>query len=552
MLKKMSKSEEDGQNKGFKRHITRLSYYISTLYAYASYRWNQRFFEYICSMKTRLIIIILLTLGLISCSRSEKKLYMSLDQAIERQGDYDRIFYQTRDSLFRNYMLAPTDSCRWEAAYKLEKILYYHNIDSCHYYVRRMLDLHGNDIRQKNISQSCYAYILYKMDSLKTALQVFRQIDTTDLNGESKHLYCDAGYHIYSGLITTQPEFIESRKEIIDYWWKNDSTSLQCVFYHNKILREEGRGDEAIEKLKSCPTSTPNDTARLYYFIANEHLYMGNTKQAINYFTQSAAYDMKLSAKAYNALYQLARILFREGDIERADRYMRITLNDARISQYRSRYEDVIHTQMEIMNALLHKQKQKQQAYFLTAVAILMMLIAALISLILLNKYSSWLRTSREKLSEVSKIKDSFLAIYMEKCVDYLNKVDKYRSSLRQAVKQEGPEAAIAMLRHPSFADGEFKDLLAGFDSAFLGIFPDFVEKVNEHMQKEHQLIMPAKGELSTELRILALIRMGISKRTKIAKVLNMSSATVYSYHCNLQKHSLHPDTSFDKIIANL
>ena len=140
----------------------------------------------------------------------------------------------------------------------------------------------------------------------------------------------------------------------------------------------------------------------------------------------------------------------------------------------------------------------------------------------------------------------------MEKCVDYLNKVDKYRSSLRQAVKQEGPEAAIAMLRHPSFADGEFKDLLAGFDSAFLGIFPDFVEKVNEHMQKEHQLIMPAKGELSTELRILALIRMGISKRTKIAKVLNMSSATVYSYHCNLQKHSLHPDATFDRIIANL
>lgn len=503
-------------------------------------------------MKARFIFIFLLITGLISCSKSEKKLYMSLDLAIEQQGDYDRIFYQTRDSLSRNYMLASTDSCRWEAAYKLEKILYYHNIDSCHFYVRRMLDLHGNDIRQKNISQACYAYILYKMDSLKTALRVFRQIDTTSLQGEAKRLYCDAGYHIYNGLISSQPEFIESRKDIIDYWWKNDSTSLQCVFYHNEILREEGRGDEAIEKLKSCQTRTPNDTARLYYFIANEHLYMGNTKQAIKYFTQSAAYDMKLSAKAYNALYQLARILFREGDIDRADKYMRITLNDARISQYRSRYEDVIHTQMEIMNALLHKEKQKRQAYFMTALAILMMLIAALISLILLNKYSSWLRTSREKLTEVSKIKDSFLAIYMEKCVDYLNKVDKYRSSLRQAVKKEGPEAAIAMLRHPSFADGEFKDLLAGFDSAFLGIFPDFVEKVNEQMQKEHQLIMPSKGELSTELRILALIRMGISKRVKIAKVLNMSSATVYSYHCNLQKHSLHPDSSFDKIIANL
>ena len=86
----------------------------------------------------------------------------------------------------------------------------------------------------------------------------------------------------------------------------------------------------------------------------------------------------------------------------------------------------------------------------------------------------------------------------------------------------------------------------------FLGIFPDFADKVNAHMQPEHQLSMPAKGVLSTELRILALIRMGISKRQRIAKVLNMSVTTVYSYHCNLQKHSLHPDSSFDSIIANL
>ena len=503
-------------------------------------------------MKTRFILTLILIFGLCSCSRSERKLYNNLDSAIERQSYYDGLFSQTKDSLLNNYKRQQNDSCKWEAAYKLEKILYYHNIDSCHFYVSKMLSLHGNNVRQKSISQACYAYILYKMDSLKTAYNVFRQIDTAALCSESRRLYCDAGYHIYSRLLPSRAEFIESRRDIINYWWKNDSTSLQCVFYHNEYLREEGRCDEAIERLVSCPLSTPNDTARLYYFIANEHLYMGNTKQAATFFIQSAEFDMKLSAKAYNALYQLARILFREGDIERADRYMRITLNDARISQYRSRYEDVVHTEMEIMNALLQEQKQKQKAYFITASAISIMLIAALILLILLNKYSKWLRTSREKLSEVSRIKDSFLANYMEKCVDYLNKVDKYRSSLRQAVKQEGPEAAIAMLRHPSFADGEFKDLLAGFDSTFLGIFPDFVEKVNEHMQEGYHLSMPAKGELSTELRILALLRMGISKRTKIAKVLNMSSATVYSYHCNLRKHSLHPDSSFDKIIANL
>ena len=140
----------------------------------------------------------------------------------------------------------------------------------------------------------------------------------------------------------------------------------------------------------------------------------------------------------------------------------------------------------------------------------------------------------------------------MEKCVIYLNKVDEYRSSLRKTLKNDGTDAVKAMLRKPSFASGEFNDLLTSFDTTFLGIFPDFVDRVNEHMQDEYELTMPAKGTLSTELRILALIKLGISKRNRIAKILNMSVTTVYSYHCNLQKHSLHPDASFDKVIAGL
>ncbi|MBP5521736.1 MAG: hypothetical protein J6X82_04885, partial [Bacteroidales bacterium] len=282
------------------------------------------------------------------------------------------------------------------------------------------------------------------------------------------------------------------------------------------------------------------------------YLYEDDTDSAVSYFARSAECDMRLGVKAYNALYELARILFRSGDIERADRYMRITLKDAYSSHYESRYEDVIRSELEIMNVLLEQQSQKKRAYYVTSVSIALLLFVAIVSIFLLARYSSRLDQSRRQLSEVSRIKDNFLAMYMEKCVDYLNKVDEYRSSLRHTLRQDGAPAVSAMLRQPSFAAGEFDGLLAHFDSAFLGIFPDFVDKVNSHMQPEYRLEMPEKGVLSTELRILALIRMGIAKRQKIAKVLNMSVTTVYSYHSNLQKHSLHPDSSFDSVIANL
>ena len=511
-----------------------------------------RYFNYICSMKKPCFITLFILWVLTSCSIPDQKYFSALDRTIELQEHYDMKFHHMKDSLSALYGSAGNDSLRWEAAYGLQKILSYHNIDSCHYYIMKMSSQQGVDTRQHYISESCYANILYKMDSLETALKIIRQIDTTDIPKEALRLYCDAGYHIYNNLLPSQPSHIKAKMDIINYWWKRDSTNIQCAFYHNEILREEGYSNEAILKLRACHLNSPNDTARANYFLAREYMYRGDIEKAIQYFAISAECDMRMSVKAYNALYQLARILFREGDIERADRYMRMTLKDAYAANFQSRYDDVIKSELEIMNVLLEQQQQKKRAYFVTIISIALLLIVAVISLALQSIYSKRLNASREKLSEVSKIKDSFLAIYMEKCVDYLNKVDKYRSSLRHAVKHEGPDAAIAMLRHPSFADGEFKGLLSDFDAAFLGIFPDFVDKVNEHMQPEHRLSMPSKGELSNELRVLALIRMGISKRSKIAKVLNMSVTTIYSYHCNLQKHSLHPDSSFDSVISNL
>ena len=502
-------------------------------------------------MKKSCFPYILLFLCLLSCSPAGKDYYRALNKAIELQDYYILAHNAKQDSLRLVYLGAENDSSRWEAAYALEKILFYHDIESCYQSVSWMMK-DANDSRQKVISQCCYANILYKMDSLSRALKEFRQIDTCNLHKDALGTYCFAGYHIYGKLLSSHTEYALSRKEIIDKWWSRDSSSVECTFYRNELLREEGKGINAVEKLKSCRLKSPNDTTKLYYFLAKEYLHQGNYEDAIKNLAASAECDMRLGVKAYNALYELARILFRTGDIERADRYMRITLKDAFISHYESRYEDVIRTELEVMNVLLEQQRQKRQAYYITSIAVALLLLGAVISLVLVLRYSSRLSSSRRELGEVSRIKDGFLANYMEKCVDYLNKVDEYRSTLRHTAKQDGMPGIMTMLRKPSFAAGEFHELLSSLDSTFLGIFPDFVEKVNEHMQEEYRFEMPSEGTLSTELRILALIKMGISKRQKIAKILNMSVTTVYSYHCNLQKHSLHPDDSFDSVIASL
>lgn len=490
--------------------------------------------------------------SVISCSDPLQKCYNALDKAITLQSHYDSIYHYKTDSLARIFANADSDSVKWETAFALDQMLLYHNIDSCYQYISEMLALCGNDSRQKSISQTRYVKYLCKKDFMHEAYEAFRQIDPNPLSKEELNLYYDAGYHVFRDIVPQLPEHQIQQRLILDKWWENDSTHSRCAFYNNQKLRREGKTEEAVARLKSCTMKSLNDTAKVNDLLAREYLECGDMDNAKYHFAIAAECDMRLSAKTYNALYSLARILFQEGDIERADHYMRITRLDALASNYNTRLEGVFLAELEIMNLLLEQQNKKKTAYLYAVLVTALLLIVAVMLLAMLGKYSAKLKVSRENLNVVSKIKDSFLAIYMERCVDYLNKVDQYRSSLRHAIKHDGPDAVVSMLRAPSFTDGEFKDLLADFDSAFLSIFPDFVDKVNEHMQPEYRLSMPSKGELSTELRILALIRMGISKRPKIAKVLNMSVKTVYSYHCNLHKHSLHPDTSFDKIIESL
>ena len=504
-------------------------------------------------MKKMLYISLIVAIGVVcSCSDSRKKEFKALDKAIEMRPEYDANFTELQDSLTLVMNSTSSDSLKWEAAYSLQKMLIYNNIDECLDLINIMYSIAGIDQKRSNISKRCYVNYLFRKGLIDTAYKVFEDIDTAEFSKDELNLYYDTGYRILNDLNPQLPEHLEKRTALMDSWRRSDSTYYKYIYFNGIENREKNSSLQVIRQLENCELQTLNDTAKVKDLIARLYKDNGDLINAQKYFAAAAECDMRLSAKTYNALYALASMLFQSDDIDRAVRYIRVTREDAIASNYESRYEKVLMIEVEITNILLKQEKEKQNAYIAIIITTVMMIAVGIILLISLHISSNKIKLSREKLSETSRIKDSFLAIYMERCVDYLNNVDKYRSFLRKTVKSEGADAIIPLLKQPSFADGEFKNILKDFDAAFLGIFPDFVEKVNSHMQPEYRLSIPSEGELSTELRILALIRIGITKRPKIAKVLNMSVNTVYSYHCNLHKHSLHPDSSFDEIISNL
>lgn len=509
---------------------------------------------YIRAMKKSCFLLVSAIFFFCSCSDRAHNDFSPLDRELQNSLVYEKAYNASMDSLKTMLKEAPSDSVKWDISYKLQSKFYIHNVDSCYRYATLMLKYHEDDPYRSALSRACLSRSLYRLDSLERAISILESIDTSLIIGECIPMYYSTLYRLLREKSRTNPSLTEEKDRITDIWWKKDSLNVECVFVHNRYYRKNGDYSKAIESLQACfrPGMSPNDSAKAYYSIATEYLYDGQYDTAISYFVKSAETDCRLSVRAYDALYNLSLLLFKKGDIKRADRYMRITLQDAEESHYSLRYKDVVRAELEIMNTLLLQERQRKRALLLAVISIALLLVFATVSVIELMHYSSRLDKSRMRLDEASKIKDRFLALYMEKCVDYLNKVDEYRSSLRKAVKQEGTDAALAMLRKPSFAAEEFDGLLTSFDETFLGIFPDFVDKVNDMMQPQYRMQKPADGVLSTELRILALIRLGISKRPRIAKILNMSVTTVYSYHCNLQKHSIYPDASFDNVVAKL
>ena len=121
----------------------------------------------------------------------------------------------------------------------------------------------------------------------------------------------------------------------------------------------------------------------------------------------------------------------------------------------------------------------------------------------------------------------------MNLSISYLGMIYENRRMLRRTMKNEGVEDLMAELRKTSTTINEYKEFYRTFDNIFLGLYPDFVSKVNDYFKQEDRF--RENGKLTTPLRILALIRLGYTESGEIARFLNCSPETIYSHRSKLK-----------------
>ena len=141
---------------------------------------------------------------------------------------------------------------------------------------------------------------------------------------------------------------------------------------------------------------------------------------------------------------------------------------------------------------------------------------------------------------------------FMRLCSMYIDKIDNFRKRVNKMVKNHEYDDLYQLTRSQEFRDKELEDLYVSFDSAFLHLFPNFINDFNALLRPEEHIVVEEKDRLNTSIRIFALIRLGIDDSSKIAEFLHYSVNTIYNYRARIKNGALGDREQFEQRVREI
>jgi len=342
---------------------------------------------------------------------------------------------------------------------------------------------------------------------------------------------------------------------------------------------------EAYNKLLKFK-QTYQDSAINYSCLSFVYFEMGKPQLGMPVLIKSAIIDNIHATKESVALTNLANHLFQQGDVKSAFNYINSAIADANF--YGSR-----HREAQISNIMpiiereqvdgIEKQKRSLTIFssIITVLAVLVIIFAIIVSKqlkklriadqIIVNKNND-LNAANEslikvnttldsanralsqfnvKLDEANMIKDEYIGYFFNIHSDYIEKLDRLKRSIEKHVREKRYEEVLLSLNRLN-TNFERENLSHSFDKVFLSLFPRFIEDFNALFDEEHQIHLNDGQLLNSELRIFALIRLGIHDNESIGKILNYSVNTIYTYKTKVKNKSFIPNEEFEDRIMDI
>ena len=482
-----------------------------------------------------------------------------------------------------------------EVRYLLNKKLYEeyksYQSDSALVYAKRSLQIAYKNQNKTQIStaQLDLASILGTLGMYSQALEILNAMEPqlpSELKGE---LYWTKRV-IYGGL-TGYANGVEEKNK---YNQLGNNYRDKAIVHLSKkspqfILATSGqllslkKHNQAINLLLPCiDTISKKDPNRavIAYLISENYRLLNDKTQEKKWLAISAISDLELVKKENISLRELAFILYEEGDIESAYEYIKRSLDDAVFCNSKLRtYE--ISKMLPIINETYeakNKSAKSQLIVFLISASVLSLFLLGVLILLFkqmkklakaqknvelannklselnqqLQGFNNKLNQTNLELAETSLLKEIYIGRYMDQCSVYIGKMDEYSQKLKVMATAGKVNDLVSTVKSKAFIDKELKEFYAQFDATFIQLFPTFVAEFKDLLNEPESIIIK-KGELlNPELRLFALIRLGIKDSAKIADFLRYSASTIYNYRSQIKNKAKGPRELFELKVMSI
>jgi len=447
-----------------------------------------------------------------------------------------------------------------------------------------------NDIQKINETSLTYASLFVRLGMYKEASDLLESLDVKRLNSVDSIAYHSAWRELYLGM----GHYGLNTREKNKYWALAkkydekvqsvlDTTSEEYLRSKEKGFRLSGDFVNALAINDKRLSMTEANTMP-YAFVAFHRslIYrkMGDVENEKKYLILSALSDIDLSIKDNASISILADILAKEGDINRAYKYIRYSLDNIQDFNTRIRSAEILNIQ-NIIDKEFQLQNEKRSAQLLGLLIVVSILSICLIIAVIyvykqmkkgqaislklkvineelehfntkLNSMNLELISRNREVAEANHIKEEYIAYFLDACSSYIVKLDDYRRMVYTSIQDKQVEQLKNLTRDNSLKERELKELFTNFDSMFFNLFPNFLQEFNKLLLEEEQINLKKDKELNTELRIFALIRLGINDSSKIANFLGYSVNTIYNYRTKMKNRAKVSREDFEQRVMKI
>lgn len=335
-----------------------------------------------------------------------------------------------------------------------------------------------------------------------------------------------------------------------------------------------------VEKALESSTYSTREEAMNAWILSRLYELTGNSDMMMRYLILSAIADVRTSNKEIASLEEISNRLYQSNDLERANDYISHCLQLANDYKSRVRVGRLADLQYHITKAYSQRndrQRRKLNVYFIIALVFAACLAVAMLFLYKqnrrihrskteLDRSNAQLNSKVEELSQTRRqlkeandrleilyrnvrdeagelaagndAKERYIADIFAICSDYISKLDEFRRNIYRKIVAHNFDEVKELTKSHELSHGEIKELYQNFDSIFLKVYPNFVDDFNTLLRPDERVAMKKPGVLTTELRIYALVRLGINDSVKIARFLHCSTQSVYNARMKMRNKS--------------